>query len=109
MFKTKLHEFCQRRRWDLPDYATAKDGPDHMPRFTATVTVQGQLFHTPDHCKSSKDARNAAARIAFDHLTSSDPLPTPPNIPPHSQMGDLYFQRGETITKQLTKEDVHTP
>ncbi|KAG6434089.1 hypothetical protein SASPL_105711 [Salvia splendens] len=89
MYKTKLQELCQRRSWDLPDYATAKDGPDHMPRFTATVTVQGQLFHTPDHCKSSKDAQNTAARVAFDRLTSSDPLPTPPNVPPHSQMQPL--------------------
>ncbi|KAG6437427.1 hypothetical protein SASPL_102344 [Salvia splendens] len=89
MYKTKLQELCQRRSWDLPDYATAKDGPDHMPRFTATVTVQGQLFHTPHHCKSSKDAQNTAARVAFDHLASSDPLPTPPNVLPHSQMQPL--------------------
>ncbi|KAL1545952.1 HLA class II histocompatibility antigen, DR beta 4 chain, variant 2 [Salvia divinorum] len=94
MYKTKLQELCQRRSWDLPEYATAKDGPDHMPRFTATVTVCGQLFNTPDHCKSSKDAQNTAARVAFDHFstpaaTSSDPFPPPHDVAARPQMQPL--------------------
>lgn len=53
-----------------------------MPRFTATVTVHGQLFETPAHCKSSKEAQNTAARIAYDHFTALLPVATPPQIQP---------------------------
>lgn len=56
-----------------------------MPRFTATVNVHGQLFATPDPCKSSKDAQNTAARIAFEHFNSNPPPPSPsasPDVPP---------------------------
>ncbi|KAL3642799.1 HLA class II histocompatibility antigen, DR beta 4 chain [Castilleja foliolosa] len=69
MYKSKLKELCQRRSWQLPEYSTAKDGPDHMPSFTASVTVHGLVFDTPAQCKSSKDAQNTCARIAFDHLS----------------------------------------
>ncbi|KAL6559058.1 HLA class II histocompatibility antigen, DR beta 4 chain [Orobanche hederae] len=73
MYKSKLQELCQRRSWELPEYTTVKDGPDHMPRFTAAVTVHGQVFETPALCKSSKDAQNTAARIAFDHFNAPPP------------------------------------
>ncbi|KAL6521247.1 HLA class II histocompatibility antigen, DR beta 4 chain [Orobanche gracilis] len=73
MYKSKLQELCQRRSWELPEYTTVKDGPDHMPRFTAAVTVHGQVFETPALCKSSKDAQNTAARIAFAHFNAPPP------------------------------------
>ncbi|GFP91804.1 double-stranded RNA-binding protein 4 [Phtheirospermum japonicum] len=77
MYKSKLQELCQRRSWELPEYSTVKDGPDHMPRFTASVTVHGQVFDTPAQCKSSKDAQNTCARIAFDHFNA---LSSPPQV-----------------------------
>lgn len=65
-----------------------KEGPDHNPRFTATVTVNSLQFHTPSghQFRSSKDAHYQAAKIAFDHFTpksilqqhSSSPI-APPN------------------------------
>ncbi|KAL6507820.1 HLA class II histocompatibility antigen, DR beta 4 chain [Orobanche gracilis] len=73
MYKSKLQELCQRRSWELPEYTTAKDGPNHMPRFTAAVTVHGQVFETPAQCKSSKDAQNTVARIALDHFNAPPP------------------------------------
>ncbi|XP_057778870.1 double-stranded RNA-binding protein 1-like [Salvia miltiorrhiza] len=82
MYKSKLQELCQRRSWELPEYATAKDGPDHMPRFSATVTVHGQVFETPAHCKSSKEAQNTAARVAFDSLTAPSPVTSSDPSPP---------------------------
>ncbi|KAF5749159.1 double-stranded RNA-binding protein 2-like isoform X1 [Tripterygium wilfordii] len=74
IYKSKLNEFCQRNRWRPPDYMVKKKGPDHFPQFQATVTVNGVSFTTHDQCKSSKDAQNNAARIAFDHFCT-------PNIP----------------------------
>ncbi|KAH6762465.1 hypothetical protein C2S52_019898 [Perilla frutescens var. hirtella] len=75
MYKSKLQELCQRQSWELPEYKHVKHGADHMPRFTASVNVHGQLFETPDPCKSSKEAQNTAARIAFDYFTSPSPAP----------------------------------
>ncbi|GER26968.1 double-stranded RNA-binding protein 3 [Striga asiatica] len=76
MYKSKLQEFCQRCSWEFPEYKTVRDGPDHMPHFTATVSVHGQVFETPAQCKSSKEAQNAAARIALEHLNT----PPPPQV-----------------------------
>lgn len=59
----------------MPEYTTAKDGPGHMLRFTATVNVNGQVFATPVLCRSAKDAQNTAAQIAFDHFNVHPPPP----------------------------------
>lgn len=99
MYKSKLQELCQQHSWSSPEYTAVKEGPDHNPKFTATVTVNSVQFHTPsDHqCRSSKDAQNQAAKIAFDHFTapksilqhhssssssnsSSPPAPPNPNL-----------------------------
>lgn len=52
----------------MPEYTTARDGPDHMPRFKGVVNVNGRAFETPNQCKSSKEAQNLVARIACDHF-----------------------------------------
>lgn len=78
MYKTKLQELCHQRVWNLPVYTTAKQGLDHNPRFQATVTVNDQSFTTPDLYKSSKEAQNDAARIAFQHFSSPPPPPSTP-------------------------------
>ncbi|XP_015062887.1 double-stranded RNA-binding protein 1-like isoform X4 [Solanum pennellii] len=78
MYKTKLQELCHQFEWNLPAYATEKDGPDHNPRFTATVVVNGVSFESPkDQCRSSKEAQNHAAHIAYDHFN----LPQRRNLP----------------------------
>ncbi|KAF3441435.1 hypothetical protein FNV43_RR15349 [Rhamnella rubrinervis] len=85
MYKSKLQEMCQQRAWTLPEYDTVKHGLDHCPRFSATVTVNGREFRILDHCRSSKEAQNNAAKLAFDHfsLPDSDPNPNPnPNPRP---------------------------
>ncbi|KAM7505070.1 hypothetical protein LguiB_003974 [Lonicera macranthoides] len=72
MYKSKLQELCQQHSWSSPEYTAVKEGPDHNPKFTATVSVNSVQFHTPsDHqCQSSKDAQNQAAKIAFDHFSA---------------------------------------
>ncbi|XP_019160062.1 PREDICTED: double-stranded RNA-binding protein 1-like isoform X2 [Ipomoea nil] len=72
MYKSKLQELCHRQSWNQPEYKAVKEGPDHNPRFGATVIVNGIPFKTPDnHCRSSKEATNLAACIALDHFTGS--------------------------------------
>ncbi|KAL8483853.1 hypothetical protein ACS0TY_026515 [Phlomoides rotata] len=73
MYKSRLQELCQKKNWELPVYTTGKNGPCHVPRFTATVTLQGQVFETPEEFKSVKEAQNTAARIAFDHFNVPSP------------------------------------
>ncbi|XP_073298110.1 uncharacterized protein [Primulina huaijiensis] len=73
MYKSKLQELCQRRSWNLPEYTTVKDGPDHVPRFKATTVVNGQRFETQAECKSAKAAQNSVAKMAYDHFNISTP------------------------------------
>ncbi|KAJ8512944.1 hypothetical protein OPV22_003378 [Ensete ventricosum] len=80
MYKSRLQELCQRRHWALPQYTASRDGPDHSPLFRATVTVNGAAFHSLDDSRSSKQAQDRAAQIAFEQLSAEDP-PTAPSRP----------------------------
>ncbi|XP_072950868.1 double-stranded RNA-binding protein 1-like [Typha angustifolia] len=101
MYKTRLQELCQRRMWALPEYTASRDGPDHNPRFHATVFVNGASFDSPEASKSSKEAHNKAAMVAFDHLAASaGEVPPSPSAPraPESQISfknqlQIYAQK----------------
>ncbi|KAK4784176.1 hypothetical protein SAY86_018544 [Trapa natans] len=91
MYKSKLQELCQQRKWDLPQYSTSKDGKKHPISYTSTVTVNGRFFATPKHRKSTKESQNDVAMMAFQHLSATPQLPTklpitttpePPTEPP---------------------------
>lgn len=71
MYKSKLQEYCQSKAWNLPVYSTTKEGLDHCPQFKAIVIVNGSTFTIPCFFKSSKEAQNQVARLAYDHLTGS--------------------------------------
>nr|XP_028964339.1 double-stranded RNA-binding protein 4-like isoform X3 [Malus domestica] len=87
MYKSRLQELCQQRKWRLPEYNTTKVGLDHNPSFSATVTINGLDFHTVDIFRSSKEAQNDAAKLAFDHLSDNpqpkprNPIPSPSSFP----------------------------
>ncbi|CAJ1947918.1 unnamed protein product [Sphenostylis stenocarpa] len=84
MYKTKVQELCQRRSWPLPIYDNIQEGPDHNPRFTSTVTVNGVSFQTPSPTRTAKNAQNDAAMLAFLHFSPPSPSPSPPSFPQHS-------------------------
>ncbi|KAL5765351.1 hypothetical protein ACOSP7_015968 [Xanthoceras sorbifolium] len=73
MYKTKLQELCHQKRWGLPRYSCMKDGPDHSPLFKASVSLNTLSFHSSVSCKSTKQAQNEAAMLAFLHFTSPPP------------------------------------
>ncbi|GMI65050.1 double-stranded-RNA-binding protein 4 [Hibiscus trionum] len=75
MYKSRLQEFCQKKAWRLPEYTTTKQGLDHTPLFQATVIVNGTSFQSQNPARSSKEAQNDAAHLAFMHFTSPPPLP----------------------------------
>ncbi|XP_031478410.1 double-stranded RNA-binding protein 1-like isoform X2 [Nymphaea colorata] len=72
MFKSRLQEYCHRNSWGLPKYTITKGGPDHNPKFKATVVVNGVAYEVQGFHKSSKDAQNEAARVAFESLIDAD-------------------------------------
>ncbi|XP_055815309.1 double-stranded RNA-binding protein 1-like isoform X2 [Solanum dulcamara] len=72
MFKSKLQELCQNKKWALPQYCCMRDGADHNPQFKASVVVNNINFDSPPLCKSSKEAHNEAAKFAFLHFISED-------------------------------------
>ncbi|XP_016505770.1 uncharacterized protein LOC107823594 isoform X1 [Nicotiana tabacum] len=76
MYKSKLQELCQNKKWGLPKYWCMKDGAEHNPQFKASVVVDGINFDSPTFCKSSKEAHNEAAKFAFLHFTFGGSLPT---------------------------------
>ena len=79
MYKSKLQELCQKRAWTLPVYDITKRGQDHNPRFEATVIINGKLFQSQNPARSSKEAQNDAAHLAFLYFTSPPP-PVPGTI-----------------------------
>ncbi|GMY20268.1 double-stranded RNA-binding protein 1-like [Fagus crenata] len=96
MYKTKLQELCHQKLWNLPEYMSKKEGPDHNPRFsaTATLTINNKplTFHSSNSCKSSKEAQNDAARSAYLHFTQPPPPPPPlrPSIPYSSSSSSSF-------------------
>jgi dsRNA-specific ribonuclease len=92
MFKSRLQELCQRRRWAPPAYEHTREGPDHTPLFRATVVVHDEKFSSPDEgARSAKEACNLAAMVAFEHLAvlpAEAPAPVPA-APAPPQPGEL--------------------
>ncbi|TQD71655.1 hypothetical protein C1H46_042808 [Malus baccata] len=111
MYKSRLQELCQQRKWRLPEYNTTKVGLDHNPRFSATVTINGLDFHTVDIFRSSKEAQNDAAKLAFDHLSDNpqpkprNPIPSPSSFPqpcpPSSSSASSFSEMQHLYKNQL--------
>ncbi|KMT05000.1 hypothetical protein BVRB_7g171600 [Beta vulgaris subsp. vulgaris] len=61
---------CDVKSWSHPKYTAIKYGPDHSPRFTASVFINDAAFNSPTSCKSMKEAQNKAAEVALMHFIS---------------------------------------
>lgn len=106
MYKSRLQELCHQHGWELPVYKTVKDGPDHCPRFTTTVTVAGSSFESPlNQCKSSKDSQNVAAKLAYDHFSASPVSLTSPPLSPGfsapSSIEDVRHAKNDNLHQKL--------
>lgn len=73
MFKNQLQELAQRSCFNLPAYACIREGPDHAPRFKATVTFNGEVFESPNYCSTLRQAEHAAAEVALNTLSKRGP------------------------------------
>ncbi|XP_074591817.1 double-stranded RNA-binding protein 2-like isoform X2 [Curcuma longa] len=73
MFKNQLQELAQRSCFNLPSYACIREGPDHAPRFKATVNFNGETFESPTFCSTLRQAEHAAAEVALNTLSKRGP------------------------------------
>lgn len=73
MYKNQLQELAQRSCFNLPSYICIREGPDHAPRFKATVNFNGEVFESPAFCSTLRQAEHAAAEVALAALSHRGP------------------------------------
>ncbi|XP_044486955.1 double-stranded RNA-binding protein 2-like isoform X1 [Mangifera indica] len=73
MYKNQLQELAQRSCFNLPSYSCIRQGPDHAPRFKATVNFNGEIFESPTFCSTLRQAEHAAAEVALSMLAKKGP------------------------------------
>ncbi|KAM7256483.1 hypothetical protein ACFE04_012224 [Oxalis oulophora] len=73
MYKNQLQELAQRSCFNLPSYACIREGPDHAPRFKATVNFNGETFESPAFCNTLRQAEHTAAEVALNVLSKKGP------------------------------------
>ncbi|XWS64643.1 hypothetical protein CRYUN_Cryun05aG0020300 [Craigia yunnanensis] len=73
MYKNQLQELAQRSCFNLPSYSCIREGPDHAPRFKATVNFNGETFESPTFCSTLRQAEHAAAEVALNTLANGGP------------------------------------
>ncbi|KAL5056080.1 hypothetical protein RYX36_036762 [Vicia faba] len=73
MYKNQLQELAQRSCFNLPSYTCIREGPDHAPRFKATVNFNGEIFECPQYCSTLRQAEHSAAEVALGSLSHRGP------------------------------------
>ncbi|KAI5080952.1 hypothetical protein GOP47_0004135 [Adiantum capillus-veneris] len=73
MYKNQLQELAQRSCFNLPSYSCIREGPDHAPRFKATVSFNGEVFESPGYHSTLRQAEHAAAEVALNILSRRGP------------------------------------
>ena len=68
--KTALQELAVKLFESPPVYRLRDEGPDHAKRFFAEAVVDGRVWGNGEG-RSKKQAEQAAAREAFDHLVAT--------------------------------------
>ncbi|GKC14813.1 double-stranded RNA-binding protein 2-like protein, partial [Tanacetum coccineum] len=73
MYKNQLQELAQRSCFNLPSYTCIREGPDHAPRFKATVNFNGESYECCNYFTTLRQAEHSAAEVALQALSSSNP------------------------------------
>lgn len=73
MYKNQLQELAQRSCFNLPSYTCIREGPDHAPRFKATVNFNGETYESPNYCTTLRQAEHSAAEVALNQLACHGP------------------------------------
>ncbi|KAK7261351.1 hypothetical protein RIF29_27660 [Crotalaria pallida] len=94
MYKNQLQELAQRSCFNLPSYTCIREGPDHAPRFKATVNFNGEIFESPHYCTTLRQAEHSAAEVALNSLSH--------RAPSHSLAAKILDETG--VYKNLLQE-----
>ncbi|KAJ8768760.1 hypothetical protein K2173_023664 [Erythroxylum novogranatense] len=94
MYKNQLQELAQRSCFNLPSYTCIREGPDHAPRFKATVNFNGEIFESPNYCSTLRQAEHSAAEVALNSLSN--------RAPSHSLAARILDETG--VYKNLLQE-----
>ncbi|CAJ1979300.1 unnamed protein product [Sphenostylis stenocarpa] len=94
MYKNQLQELAQRSCFNLPSYTCIREGPDHAPRFKATVNFNGEIFESPQYCSTLRQAEHSAAEVALNSLSN--------RAPSHSLAARILDETG--VYKNLLQE-----
>ncbi|XP_010450572.1 PREDICTED: double-stranded RNA-binding protein 5-like [Camelina sativa] len=97
MYKNQLQELAQRSCFNLPSYTCIREGPDHAPRFKASVNFNGEIFESPTYCSTLRQAEHAAAEVSLNVLSS--------RVPSRSLTAKILDETG--IYKNLLQETAH--
>ncbi|XP_048633459.1 double-stranded RNA-binding protein 5 isoform X3 [Brassica napus] len=97
MYKNQLQELAQRSCFSLPSYTCIREGPDHAPRFKASVNFNGEIFKSPTYCSTLRQAEHAAAEVSLNVLSS--------RVPSKSLTAKILDETG--IYKNLLQETAH--
>ncbi|KAK9951094.1 hypothetical protein M0R45_006554 [Rubus argutus] len=84
VYKSRLVEYTQRSRIELPVYCTVNEGLPHIPKFRSSVLVNGTTYNSPNTFSLRKAAEQDAAKIA---------------------MADIEQKINEAVTRCLIYED----
>nr|XP_045090352.1 double-stranded RNA-binding protein 1-like [Aegilops tauschii subsp. strangulata] len=88
MYKLRLNNVCQERRWATPAYTDRREGPEHVSRFHSTVAVGGAEFSSPEPwSRKLIQAEDLAARAALEDLAARAALEHP-SAPPQLLTGE---------------------
>ncbi|XP_010441269.1 PREDICTED: LOW QUALITY PROTEIN: double-stranded RNA-binding protein 5-like [Camelina sativa] len=97
MYKNQLQELAQRSCFNLPSYTCIREGPDHAPRFKASVNFNGEIFESPTYCSTLRQAEHAAAEVSLSVLSS--------RVPSRALTAKILDETG--IYKNLLQETAH--
>ncbi|OIW03289.1 hypothetical protein TanjilG_09936 [Lupinus angustifolius] len=90
MFKGKVQELCLCRQWNLPEYVTTREGPQHCLSYNSTITINGVSFQTLTPSTTSNESEDHAAELAYYHfhqpISNSNPKPNPHQPPSSSSL-----------------------
>lgn len=108
MYKNQLQELAQRSCFNLPSYACIREGPDHAPRFKASVNFCGEVFESPNYCTTLRQAEHSAAEVALNVLSSRCPsksLTARVLVSPNLLLFSFSFFFFSSRTLRLTKKN----
>lgn len=94
MYKNQLQELAQRSCFNLPSYTCTREGPDHAPRFKASVNFNGETFESSHYHSTLRQAEHAAAEVALNSLST--------RAPSHSLAARILDETG--VYKNLLQE-----